>query len=92
MEITGKIIRIHEEKSFGTNGFRKRTTHIETDEQYPQTIEVEFVQDKVELLDKFQPGQTVKISINLRGREWVNPEGEVVIFNTIQGWAIIQVN
>jgi hypothetical protein len=30
----------------------------------------------------------VKIDINLRGREWTNPQGETVYFNTIQGWRI----
>jgi hypothetical protein len=33
----------------------------------------------------------VKVSINLRGREWVNPEGESVYFNTLQGWRIEKV-
>ena len=49
---------------------------------------VEFVQDKCDLLDKYQVGQDVKVSINLRGREWINPQGEAVYFNTIQGWRI----
>ncbi|HAB28632.1 MAG TPA: hypothetical protein DCE27_13740, partial [Xanthomarina gelatinilytica] len=35
-----------------------------------------------------QVGQQVKISINLRGREWTNPQGEVKYFNSIQGWRI----
>jgi hypothetical protein len=30
----------------------------------------------------------VKISINIRGREWTNPQGEVKYFNSIQGWRI----
>ena len=54
-------------------------------DQYPQS---EFVQDKSELLNNFQVGQQVKISINLRGREWVNPQGETKYFNSIQGWRI----
>ena len=33
-------------------------------------------------------GDTVKISINLRGREWTNPQGETKYFNSIQGWRI----
>ena len=34
-------------------------------EQYPQSILVEFVQDKCDLLDKFEVGKNVKIGINL---------------------------
>lgn len=79
---------IDETKTYGSNGFRKREMVITTEEQYPQHIMVEFVQDKTDLLNNFQAGQTVKISINLRGREWVNPEGETKYFNSIQGWRI----
>src|SRR5690606_17559564 len=69
-------------------GFRKREVVITTDEQYPQFLLVEFVQDKIDLLNNFKPGQEVKISINLKGREWVNPQGETKYFNSIQGWRI----
>lgn len=43
-----------------------------TEEQYPQYIPFDFVQEKCVLLDNFQEGQTVRISFNIRGREWVN--------------------
>ena len=88
MEIQGKIKVLGETKTFGNNGFRKREVVITTEEQYPQHIMVEFIQDKCDLLNNYQLGQEVKISINLRGREWVNPQGETKYFNSIQGWRI----
>lgn len=88
MEITGKIKKIDETKTFGASGFRKREMVVTTDEQYPQMILVEFVQDKCDLLNNYKVGQDVKISINLRGREWINPQGEAVYFNSIVGWRI----
>lgn len=88
MEVQGKVKMIGEEQTFGSNGFRKREIVVTTEEQYPQHIMVEFVQDKCDLLNTFQAGQDVKISINLRGREWVNPQGETKYFNSIQGWRI----
>ena len=88
MEVQGKIKLIGDVQTFGNNGFRKREVVVTTEEQYPQPIMVEFVQDKTDLLNKFQVGQNVKISINLRGREWVNPQGETKYFNSIQGWRI----
>jgi len=88
MEIQGKIKFIDQTKTYGNNGFRKRELVVTTQEQYPQHIMVEFVQDKTDLLDSFQLGQNVKISINIRGREWVNPQGETKYFNSIQGWKI----
>lgn len=75
-------------QTFGSNGFRKRELVLTTEEQYPQHIMVEFVQDKTDLLNNFNVGQPVKVSINLRGREWTNPQGEVKYFNSIQGWRI----
>lgn len=88
MEIQGKIKLIDETKTYGSKGFRKREVVVTTEEQYPQHILVEFVQDKTDLLDAYSVGQSVKISINLRGREWVNPQGETKYFNSIQGWRI----
>ncbi len=88
MEITGKIKKIDETKTFGASGFRKREMVLTTNEQYPQMLLVEFVQDKCDLLNNFEIDQDVKISINLRGREWINPQDEAVYFNSIQGWRI----
>jgi hypothetical protein len=88
MEVQGKVKMIGETQTFGSNGFKKREVVVTTEEQYPQHIMVEFVQDKTDLLNNFNVGQAVKISINLRGREWVNPQGETKYFNSIQGWRI----
>lgn len=88
MEVTGKIKMIDQTKEVGSAGFKKRDVVVTTDEQYPQSILVQFVQDKCDLLNNFQVGDAVKIDINLRGREWINPQGEAVYFNTIQGWRI----
>ena len=88
MEVSGKIKVLGDVKTFGDNGFRKREVVITTQEQYPQHLLIEFVQDRCELLDSFNIGENVKISINLRGREWENPEGDIKYFNSIQGWRI----
>lgn len=88
MEVQGKIKVIGETQTFGSNGFRKRELVVTTEEQYPQHIMIEFVQDKTDLLNNYQVGQQVKVNINLRGREWVNPQGETKYFNSIQGWRI----
>lgn len=88
MEVQGRIKLIKETESFGTNNFQKREMVVTTEEQYPQHILLEFVQDKCSLLDTYQVGQSVKVGINIRGREWVNPQGESKYFNSIQGWRI----
>lgn len=89
MEIQGKIKLIGETQTFGSNGFRKRELVIVTEDQYPQPILIEFVQDKCDLLNKYQVRQTAKVSINLRGREWLDPKTNTNrYFNSIQGWRI----
>ena len=87
MEVTGKNKVISAEQQISAS-FKKKELVITTDEQYPQSIMIEFTQDKVDLLNNYSIGETVKVSINLGGREWVNPQGETKYFNSIKGWRI----
>ena len=91
MEVEGKIKVIGETKEYGSNGFRKREVVVTTEEQYPQFLNIEFIQDKTDALDSYKVGEKVKIGINLKGREWVSPQGETKYFNSIQGWRIEKV-
>jgi hypothetical protein len=83
MEIQGELIVIGDTETIGAKGFKKRLAVVKTDDQYPQTIPVEFTQDKTNLLDNFNTGDIVKIGINLRGTEW---KGKY--FSNINGWQI----
>ena len=90
MEILGRVKVINPEQQISAT-FKKRELVVTTDEQYPQHILIEFAQDKTDLLNNYNVGEQVKVSINLRGREWVNPQGETKYFNSIQGWRIEKV-
>ena len=92
MEVQGHIKVIGETKEFGSNGFTKREVVVTTEDQYPQHILIEFVKDKCNDLNNFKVGQKVVVSVNLNGREWVNPQGETKYFNSIQGWKIAMVD
>lgn len=88
MEVIGKVHHVGDELQV-TASYTKRELVVQTDEQYPQLILIEFGQGKCnEYLDKLALNDEVKVSINLRGREWVNPQGETKWFNSIQGWRI----
>jgi hypothetical protein len=87
MEVPGKIKIIGEVQTFG-NGFTKRELVVTTEEQYPQVISIDFLKDKCDLLNGYKVGQDVKVSINLGGREWINPEGEAKYFNSVTGWRV----
>ena len=83
-ELTGKIKLIQEPKTFDS-GFTKREMVVVVDDgRYPQEINLEFVQDKVALLDPLQPGQEVTVSFDIRGREY---NGRY--FNNLQGWKVV---
>jgi hypothetical protein len=88
MEIKCKFKQQNDVVERGT--FKSRKVWVIDDENadYPQTIEVEVAQDKVNLFNNFRSGQPLTVSINLRGREWTNPQGEVKVFNTLQCWKV----
>jgi len=85
---SGTVKVIAETVEVGTANFKKRDIVVTTEEQYPQHILFQFVQDKTTLLDAVSVGDSVEIDFNLKGREWINPQGEAVYFNTLQGWKI----
>lgn len=87
MEVTGRIKVLSAEQQVSAT-FRKRELVVTTEEQYPQHIMIEFTQDKSDLLNNYKVGDVVKVSINLGGREWINPQGEAKYFNSVRGWRI----
>lgn len=82
-ELTGKIKLIQEPKTFDS-GFTKREMVVTVEDgRYPQEINLEFVQDKISLLDALEPGQEVTVTFDIRGREY---NGRY--FNNLQGWKV----
>lgn len=84
--VKGTIKTITPETTFGK--MRKKSVILTTEEQYPQTLEVEFVNDKTSLIQGYDPGEKVEIAINIRGREWASPKNEVKYFTSLTGWKI----
>ena len=82
-DLTGKIKIVQEPKTFDSGFTKREMVVIVEDGKYPQEINIEFVQDKVSLLDNLQAGQEVKVTFDLRGREY---KGRY--FNNLQGWKI----
>jgi len=82
MEIKGKIKLKAETQTFDS-GFIKRQLVITTYEQYPQDIAMDFFKDKTSLLDSWNIGDSVTVSINIRGNEY---NGKYYV--SLQGWKI----
>ena len=83
MEVIGKVILVGNTEEVGQNGFTKRMIVVETAEQYPQKLAIDFVKDKTSVLDSYKVGDNVNVSINLRGSEY---NGRY--FVNLQGWKI----
>jgi single-strand DNA-binding protein len=69
-EVEGKLHRIFptEQKS---SSFQAREFVLEVpDGNYPQLIKFQAVQDRCSMLDQYGDGDFVKVSFDLRGREW----------------------
>lgn len=87
MQVKGKLYVIKETQVV-SDKFKKKEFIIETEDQYPQFISIQLTQDRVDLINMFEVGDAVTVSINLRGRAWENPQGETKYFNTIEAWRI----
>lgn len=87
MEVKGTLKKIYPIKKISEK-LQKRSIILQTNEQYPQTLEIELINDKCNVVDNFKVGNPIVVGVNLRGREWVNPEGVTKYFNSIQGWRI----
>jgi ribosomal protein L4 len=91
-KISGKIGRISETQVISEK-FQKREFVILTNDQYPQSVQLELTQERVNLLENYNVGSEVEAMFNINGREWKNPQtGEIKYFNTLQAFAIHSVN
>jgi hypothetical protein len=80
-ELEGKVKVVGETQVLGS-GFQKRELVVTVEDgKYPQYINIEFVQDKIEKLEGLSVGTEVLVKFNLRGREY---NGRY--FNSLQGW------
>ena len=68
-ELTGKIKKIFDQQDFAS-GFYKREFVVTTDERFPQDIKLDCLKEKVEMLAGLDEGSPVKVSFDIRGREW----------------------
>jgi len=88
MTIKGTIKRIGATVSVSDGKFSKRELILTTTDQYPQVVSIELQQKSCSLADSLSVGQDIEAYINIRGREWTSPQGEVKVFNTIACWKI----
>lgn len=87
-KLNGTVELVQNEKQI-SDSFRKRDVIINTGGDYPQMIQIQFVNDMVDESGMLVQGMEIEIDFNLRGRAWENPKtGDTLYFNTLQGWKI----
>lgn len=87
-KVQGAIKAISEPQQI-TEKFSKVEMVIETtDDLYPQTLLIEWPNDSASKVAAFGEGDIVEIDINIRGREWTSPKGDVRHFISLTGWRI----
>jgi hypothetical protein len=84
-EITGKLHKKFDTEK-KTETFQAREFVILVEEgNYPQYVKFQLTQDRCSLVDSFDEGQSIKVSFDLRGREW---QGKY--FTNLNAWRIQQ--
>jgi hypothetical protein len=90
MEIEGIIHSIGAVQTYGTaeKPFKTMAIIVETQEQYPQFIKVQFSQQKIDLARDLKIGQPIKVSFNLRGKIYTNKNGVEDCITNLDGWKV----
>lgn len=87
-DIIGKVYFKSEVELIGANQMKKQILVVQTDAEFPQKLPIEFIKDKVDLLNNIQIGQQVKVSVNVRGNEYQDRNGITRFGLSFQGWKI----
>lgn len=88
MDVSGQL-KVKYDTQKVSEKFSKRDFVLATDlsTPYPQFLSIQLSQDKCAILDGLNIGDEIKVSFNLKGREWNSPHG-LRYFNTIEAWRI----
>ncbi len=82
-DLTGKVKIVMDAKTISDKFTVREFVVTVEDGNYPQDIALQFVNDKVSLLDPLQVGQEVTVSFDIRGREY---NGRY--FNNLNAWKL----
>ncbi len=89
MEIKGQVKAIMPVKETATFKSIEVIITIDFDGKYPQHISCQLNQGKTSLIEGINVGDLVTAEINLRGREWQDPNTLVTkYFNSIEIWKL----
>jgi len=91
LEVTGKLLHKYDTQQVSER-FKKREFVLELAEEingntYTNYAKMQLVQNKCELLDRYNEGDTVKVSFNIKGNRWER-DGKVNYITNLDAWRI----
>lgn len=91
MKVIGKLIEVMETQQV-TEKFSKREFVVQYAEnpEYPEYIKFQL-NNKTELINKFEVGDEIEVHFNLTGKPWTNKEGVTSYFNNLVAWKIVMI-
>lgn len=87
-KLTGTVKVVNDTVQVSEKFSKREFVITDSSSMYPQDILFQLTQDKCSIIDGVNVNDTVEVSFNLRGREWVSPQGEVRYFNTLDAWRV----
>ena len=90
-EITGKLIQKYPIQTVNER-FRKREFVLELEDNvngniYTNYAKMQLVQQKCELLDRYNEGDIIKVNFNIKGNRWER-DGEVRFITSLDAWRL----
>src|SRR6202012_6246805 len=91
LEVTGKLLVKYDSVQVNDR-FKKREFVLELAEDingntYTNYAKMQLVQNKCEILDRFNEGDTIKVSFNIKGNKWER-DGKVNYITNLDAWRI----
>jgi hypothetical protein len=90
-EVTGKLAVKYDTQQV-KESFKKREFVLELSEEingnvYTNFAKMQLVQNKCEQLDRFNEGDMIKVSFNLKGNKW-EKDGKINYITNLDAWRI----
>src|ERR1044071_1573279 len=91
LEVTGKLLVKYDAQQVNDR-FKKREFVLELAEEingnvYTNYAKMQLVQQKCDILDRFNEGDNVKVSFNIKGSRWER-DGKVNFITNLDAWRI----
>lgn len=93
-ELTGKLLEKFEPVQ-RTGTFKVREFVVEKSEEIngkiiTNYIKLQCVQDRINIIDRVNPGDQIKVYFNIKGSKW-EKDGRISYFSNLDAWRIEQI-